>query len=192
MAMQAAIEASARARHARTLVRLATGRKLCPRCQADLPLAEEAFYSCPGRAGNDGLSALCGSCSQAAVYERRGKPHSSDAACASEQLTVRHSRHPQSRTGPSQLTVPLADLSRGLCATLPSQSRAWWTSDRHDEQWAAQQACQSCPVLDACHDWAVSVGDFYTSGAVWAGLTQAELRRQRRRFLDDVAGQVRQ
>lgn len=78
-------------------------------------------------------------------------------------------------TAPFDIAVP--DLGgRPLCAeTLPDL----WFPDAGGEGAAdAKRICRRCPVIDACLAWAITNDERF---GIWAGLTQTELRRLRRR-----------
>jgi len=189
--LQPARDASAAVRLARALARTS---KRCPRCGQVLPCS--AFYPTPTR-GRDGLSGYCRICTAGIVRERYRRrqgwlPGLADAAGAADGLAVKKRAADRRLTEPSVPDLPLPDFSAGLCSTLPSQSRAWWTSDVRAEQRAAALACAGCPVLAECEAWALSVSEFFTgTGTVWAGMTPAQLRRARRKLIEDVAEAVR-
>jgi hypothetical protein len=190
----AAIEASAQARRDRVAARVATGVKHCPKCCAPgqtLPLS--AFYVIPSMPGRDGHSAYCRSCTRQVVTHRYRKAHGmlpelADLSAATDGLVVkkRYSRGHSGGVIPDLPRVP--DWGRGLCVTLPIQQRAWWTSARHADQEAAVLACQSCPILDACRSWALSVSEFYTNSVTYGGLTGPRLRELRREITRQVRG----
>lgn len=52
-----------------------------------------------------------------------------------------------------------------------------WMSENRQEQRKAASLCRSCPVLDACRNYAVAAGE--TTG-VWGATTPADRRRYRR------------
>jgi hypothetical protein len=173
--MRPAIAASAAARHERMLQRLATGRKWCPRCRRWLSLDD--FYAPPSKAGiSDGRSAYCRQCEIAAVLARRGAPRQHELAAASDALAVRKKRTPlpdhRLREPPIPDLPRKPDFSRGLCTTSPQHH--FWSSDLPAERRLAAEACQYCPVQPECLQWALSVSETYTSGAIWAGLSEAE------------------
>jgi len=155
-----------------------------------------AFYPTPTR-GRDGLSGYCRICTAGIVRERYRRrqgwlPGLADAAGAADGLAVRKRRGDYRLFEPVIPDLPPApDFSRGLCSTLPSQTRAWWSSDLPSERKAAALACAGCPVLAPCEAWALSVTGYYTSGVVYGGMTPAQLRRRRRALLEDVAAAVR-
>ena len=45
---------------------------------------------------------------------------------------------------------------------------------RRAKEHAAKQVCESCPVLEQCRDYSLSVGEFY---GVWGGMTEMERHR---------------
>jgi hypothetical protein len=103
-------------------------------------------------------------------------------------------RHASPRTPPRQpprvLSLPPApDWSRGLCTTVPSRMRAWWTSADRSEREAAQRMCQGCPVLEDCARWSTAALPASDS-SIWAGMSAAERARQRREYLRALARQA--
>lgn len=109
---QPMVEASARARRARTAARLAAGLKWCPRGQHWQPLSE--FYVCPSVPVVGSHSAYCKACSRAAALQnqrvRRGTMAPADTAAASDELAVRRGlpSAPRERAAEQLLADPLA------------------------------------------------------------------------------------
>lgn len=78
------------------------------------------------------------------------------------------------------LTLPewIAFVGLRNGALLPCAAGTYeWMSENHAEQRKAVQLCRSCPVLDACRNYAIAAGE--TTG-VWGATTPADRRRYRR------------
>jgi hypothetical protein len=95
------------------------------------------------------------------------------------------SAHPEKRI--RELPRP-PDWSQGLCTTVPSRMRAWWTSEIRTEREAAALMCQGCPVLAECGQWSLSLP--LDDGTVYAGMSAAERRRRVRALRDEIIRQV--
>lgn len=69
------------------------------------------------------------------------------------------------------------DWSRGVCAHVPASQATWWTSSDPVLREAASHLCQTCPVLEPCAQWSLSlpVHDI----AVWAGMSRQERLRRK-------------
>jgi hypothetical protein len=65
--------------------------------------------------------------------------------------------------------------SAGLCIRHPHPE--WWTSSLPPEREAAATVCGWCPVLQACHAWALTLPQ--ADNAIYAG-TDAKQRRDLR------------
>jgi len=64
-------------------------------------------------------------------------------------------------------------------ALLPCAAGTYeWMSENTAEQRRAAQLCRSCPVLDACRNYAIAAGE---KTGVWGATTPADRRRNRRR-----------
>lgn len=156
-----------------------------------LPLSD--FYVSPGRRGG-GYSSYCRSCSSAitsAYWHGRSVRHRlADVAAATDELTVdKRRKHWSMPNIPDLPDAP--DWSRGICSRAGSQTRTWWTSSLPTEQKAAALACQSCEILAECSDFALAASEYATRGAVYAGLTPVQLRRERKARLDALAVAIR-
>jgi hypothetical protein len=114
-------------------------------------------------------------CARLAHIERQrsARPGKTDAAA----------RTPRIRPLP-----PAPDWARGLCTTVPSWQRAWWTSEDRDERQAAARMCRDCPVLAECQSWSLSLP--LHDDAIYAGLAARDRRELRRRHLAEIAAQV--
>ncbi len=66
--------------------------------------------------------------------------------------------------------------NRGIQTGCQRHPERWWSSIEQEKE-AAIRACQSCPVLDACRDYAVTAKEQH---GVWAGrdMSDPESREQ--------------
>jgi hypothetical protein len=98
-------------------------------------------------------------------------------------------RAPEPRHPPRIPSYPdPPDWSRARCTTAPQGIRAYWTSDAADERAYAQALCGRCPVQPECAIWSLALP--VTDSAVYAGMSQAERLRRKRRAMREIARQA--
>jgi hypothetical protein len=95
-------------------------------------------------------------------------------------------------TRPPEIPVlpPMPDMSRAACAASPQPDL--WTSPARGDRQAAITICRSCPVLEACAGWCLSLPN--SDSAVWGALTAPERiarKRQEKRLAAAPAGMAR-
>jgi transposase-like protein len=73
---------------------------------------------------------------------------------------------------------PRPDFSRGLCTTAPPAQRNWWVSSSTTEREAARHICRSCPVLQPCAEWSLSLP--VADPCVYGGMLQWERQRRKK------------
>jgi hypothetical protein len=81
---------------------------------------------------------------------------------------------------PPDLPRMPAELRAGLCAS-GEHDPDLWTSSSHAERAQAKAICATCPALEACRDWSLSLSVWDTS-AIWGGLgakARIKLKRDR-------------
>jgi hypothetical protein len=74
------------------------------------------------------------------------------------------------------------DWSEALCAQVPPLMRRYWTSQVPSERLAARLACQQCPILEACADWAIAHLP-QSDTAVWGAMGYKERIERRSAWL---------
>lgn len=76
--------------------------------------------------------------------------------------------------------IPNLDwLEDATCAGM--DPRAFFATGNHAraQVFAAKRVCATCPVQQACRNYAIQTGERF---GVWGGMSQLELRKRRRRF----------
>lgn len=74
------------------------------------------------------------------------------------------------------VALPPALITRGACGQPGADPDLWFTAGREDE---ATAACESCPVITECRDWAAATRP---QDGIWAGLTPVQRGTARERY----------
>jgi hypothetical protein len=119
-------------------------------------------------------------------------------ACRSDAKKARQraqhaTNHARPRTPPRQdprppSFPPAPPWEQGLCSTVPSYQRTWWTSSDRDEREAAARMCQGCPILEPCRAWSMCLP--YSDSSIYAGMSAAERSRRKREALAELTRQA--
>jgi Transcription factor WhiB len=141
----------------------------CEHCRTPFPWAGGPRYCSPA-------------CTAAAQRERTSR---NQRARGLKRPALADPDHPPPRV--RELPRP-PDWSRGLCTTVPSRMRTWWSSEIRPEREAARLMCQGCPVLGECETWSLSFP--LDDATIYAGMSAAERRRRARALRDEIIRQV--
>lgn len=71
------------------------------------------------------------------------------------------------------LSIPMPNLPGAACKG--QDTELWYSADVYAQQ-RAKDVCRTCPVRDACLQWAIDAGE---NNGIWGGLTPLQRKRLR-------------